>query len=174
MYQLDASATQTVMTLPARLLRSYLLMMVGFSGRGGDPRRSYHVPMVAQDGPATRPARAHAWRLWFLLGLALNQLVLLLAHRVRPYGAGKTHLLITKSADRSFPSDHATASMAIAAAFLLQGMRRTKLAFLIAALLLMASRVYLGTLYASDVIGSAATGFIAALVVLAFYREGRG
>lgn len=64
--------------------------------------------------------------------------------------------------------------MAIAAAFLLQGMRRTKLAFLIAALLLMASRVYLGTLYASDVIGSAATGFIAALVVLAFYREGRG
>lgn len=27
MYQLDASATQTVMTLPARLLRSYLLMM---------------------------------------------------------------------------------------------------------------------------------------------------
>ena len=51
----------------------------------------------------------------FLLGLGLNQVILLFIHRVRPYDAGVTHLLIPPSADWSLPSDHATASMAIAA-----------------------------------------------------------
>src|SRR4051812_46706201 len=49
----------------------------------------------------------------FLLGLAVNQLILMLVHRVRPYDAGVTHLLIARSADPSFPSDHATATVAI-------------------------------------------------------------
>ena len=108
----------------------------------------------------------------FLLGLALNQLVLLFVHRIRPYDAGITHLLIAKSADPSFPSDHATAGIAIAAAFLLHGMRRTGAGFLAAALVLMLSRVYIGIHYSSDVVGGALTGFIAALIVLALYREG--
>jgi hypothetical protein len=30
----------------------------------------------------------------FLLGLGLNQLILLFIHRLRPYDAGRTHLLI--------------------------------------------------------------------------------
>lgn len=55
-----------------------------------------------------------------LLGLALNQLILLVVHRMQPYDGGVTHLLIARSADFSFPSDHATAVFAIAAAFLLQ------------------------------------------------------
>src|SRR5439155_6557953 len=42
----------------------------------------------------------------FLLGLAINQVILLLVHRIRPYDAGLTHLLIVPSADWSFPSDH--------------------------------------------------------------------
>src|SRR5882672_5343990 len=60
----------------------------------------------------------------FLLGLALNQLVLLFIHRVRPYDSGVTNLMIARSGDFSFPSDHATATFAIAAALLLHGMRR--------------------------------------------------
>src|SRR5712692_8988787 len=39
------------------------------------------------------------------LGLAMNQGILLLVHRMRPYDAGLTHLLIARSADPAFPSD---------------------------------------------------------------------
>ncbi|HJP69606.1 MAG TPA: phosphatase PAP2 family protein [Sphingomicrobium sp.] len=108
----------------------------------------------------------------FLLGLAFNQLVLLFVHRVRPYDAGITHLLVAKNADPSFPSDHATASIAIATAFLVGGLRRTGFCFLLAAALLMISRVYIGIHYASDVVGGAVTGSIAATLVVALYREG--
>ena len=108
----------------------------------------------------------------FLLGLAFNQIVLLFVQRMRPYDAGVTHLLIARSADPSFPSDHATASVAIAAAFLVNGARRTGLAFVAAAALLMFSRVYIGIHYFSDVIGGAFTGLLAALLVRALYREG--
>lgn len=60
----------------------------------------------------------------FLFGLALNQVILLFVQRARPYEAGVTHLLIERSADFSFPSDHATTTVAIAAAFLIHGMPR--------------------------------------------------
>ena len=56
----------------------------------------------------------------FLLGLTLNQVLLLFAHRMRPYDAGVTHLLIARSRDPSFPSDHATAAFSIVFAFLFQ------------------------------------------------------
>ena len=107
----------------------------------------------------------------FLLGLGLNQFVLLLVPRVRPYDAGITHLLIAKSTDPSFPSDHATASVAIAAAFLLNGLRRTGFGFLAAAALIIFSRVYIGIHYFGDVVGGASTAVLAALVVRALYRE---
>jgi len=108
----------------------------------------------------------------FLLGLALNQLILMFVHRVRPYDNGVTNLLIDRSADFSFPSDHATATFAIAAAFLSNGVRRRGLGFLAAALLVSVSRVYLGTHYASDVLGGAVTGILAAALVRLLYWEG--
>jgi undecaprenyl-diphosphatase len=67
--------------------------------------------------------------------------------------------------------DHATASVAIAAAFLLNGLPRRGLMFLAVAMLIALSRVYLGTHYVSDVLGGAATGFLAAALVRAAYRE---
>jgi undecaprenyl-diphosphatase len=60
----------------------------------------------------------------FLIGLGLNQIILLYVHRIRPYDAGLSHLIINRSGDWSFPSDHATATFAIAASFLLHGMRK--------------------------------------------------
>lgn len=108
----------------------------------------------------------------FLVGLLFNQLILLFVHRARPYEAGITHLLIARSSDPSFPSDHATATMAIASAFLLHRMRTVGLWFLVAALLVMLSRIYVGTHYASDVLGGAITGFAAAALVGRFYPEG--
>jgi undecaprenyl-diphosphatase len=108
----------------------------------------------------------------FLIGLGLNQIILLFLHRVRPYDAGITHLIISRSSDWSFPSDHATATFAIAAAFLFHGLRTRALAFLAGALLVCVSRVYVGTHYVTDVLGGAATGIIAATAVRSLYWEG--
>ncbi|RWL99918.1 MAG: phosphatase PAP2 family protein [Mesorhizobium sp.] len=107
----------------------------------------------------------------FLLGLAINQAILLFVHRIRPYDAGVTHLLIAPSADWSFPSDHATASMAIVAAFAIQALPRRTLALLVMAVLICWSRLHIGIHYAGDVAGGAATGIAAALALRLCYRE---
>ena len=108
----------------------------------------------------------------FLIGLGLNQLVLLFVHRVRPYDAGVSHLIISKSADWSFPSDHATASIAIVAAFALHRLPRRALLFGLPALLTCWSRIFVGTHYLTDVLGGGFTGAVAATIVWIFYREG--
>jgi len=108
----------------------------------------------------------------FLLGLGLNQIILLFVHRVRPYDAGVSHLIIAGSPDWSFPSDHATASIAIVAAFALHGFPRRTLLFGLLALLIFWSRIFVGTHYLTDVLGGTFTGVCAAILVRAFYREG--
>lgn len=126
----------------------------------------------------SRTGRSHvrhacvAAGLSFLLGEGLNQLILLFVHRPRPYVDGISHLIIAPSPDWSFPSDHATAAVAIFAAFVLarQGWRRWVVAAL--ALLVCLSRVYVGTHYVSDVLGGGLTGLAAAVLVRWGYREG--
>lgn len=108
----------------------------------------------------------------FLLGLLINQIILLFVHRMRPYDAGLTSLLIPSTTDPSFPSDHATASFAIAVTFLLKGMRRTGLWLTLAAVVICFSRIYVGTHYLSDVLGGMLTACIACLLVGWFYRAG--
>jgi undecaprenyl-diphosphatase len=107
----------------------------------------------------------------FLLGLAINQLILLGVHRVRPYDAGVSHLLIAPSADWSFPSDHATASFAVVVSFAMQRLPLRTLGLSALALLICWSRIYVGTHYLSDVLGGAFTGAVAALLVRLTYRE---
>ena len=108
----------------------------------------------------------------FLLGLVLNQAILLFFHRIRPYDAGITHLLIAPSTDPSFPSDHATAAFAIVFGYLLNDRWRRAALFCTAALLLVASRIYVGTHYLGDIVGGCTTAFLAALLVKATYVEG--
>lgn len=107
----------------------------------------------------------------FLLALAANQGILLMVHRLRPYDAGLTHLLLAPSADWSFPSDHASAAIAIVAAFFGQGLPRRTAVLLAFAVLICLSRVYVGTHYLTDVLGGAATGLLAALIVRRTFRE---
>lgn len=108
----------------------------------------------------------------FLIALGVNQIILLFLHRPRPYEMGLTHLIIGQTTDWSFPSDHATATISIVAAFLLCGLWRRGIAFLIVALLICLSRVYVGTHYISDILGGAATGIVTAVIVARVYREG--
>lgn len=122
------------------------------------------------DRPGTRHVLVSAG-LSFLLGLSFNQMLLLLVDRARPYAAGVTHLIVPPSADPSFPSDHATAALAIAVSFALGGMPRRARWLGIAALLVSMSRVFIGTHYVSDVLGGWLTGAAAAMVVVALYRR---
>ena len=96
--------------------------------------------------------------LTFLIGLGLNQIILL--------------FVVPPSADWSFPSDHATASLAIVAAFALHGLARRTILLGLMAFLVCWSRIYVGTHYVSDVIGGGVTALLAALAVAVFYREG--
>lgn len=172
LYEIDAAATHAVNSLAgASTAIDFLMIQVSTIG--------VPLPVLAVAGQWWwRLDRSHnrhvlaAAGFSFLLGLAINQIILLFVHRIRPYDGGITHLLIDRNADPSFPSDHATATFAIAAAFLLHGMRRLGLWFLAAAVLVTISRGYVGTHYVCDVLGGALTGISAAALVRARYREG--
>ena len=107
-----------------------------------------------------------------LVGLGFNQVILRFVHHVRPYEAGISHLFINPSSDWSFPSDHATATVAIATAFLLHRLNRRGLVLLAGVALVCVSRIYVGTHYVSDVLGEALTGGLAAAAVRLIYWEG--
>jgi undecaprenyl-diphosphatase len=107
----------------------------------------------------------------FLAGLAVNQAILLVVHRLRPYDAGVSHLLIAPSPDWAFPSDHATAAMSVAVAFLMARLPLRATVFLTMAVLVGLSRVFVGTHYLTDVLGGAATGICAAVAMHFLFRE---
>lgn len=170
MYELDAFATRWINSLSGHsVMIDNLMVWVS----------AYGVPTIvlavaAQWWFRTDRQRRHAIvasGLSFLFGLGINQIILLTVHRMRPYDGGITHLLIARSADPSFPSDHATATFAVAAALLLHGLWQRGFVFLAAAVLVSFSRVYIGTHYASDVLGGAVTGILAAALVLVVYRR---
>lgn len=99
------------------------------------------------------------------LALAINQPIAAAVDRARPY---VTHpharLLIDRSHDPSFPSDHATGAFAIAVAVWFFD-RIAGALLLVLALILSFARVYAGTHYPSDVVGGAAIGAAVALLL---------
>lgn len=123
MYELDAAITGWTNHLAGNTHLDQVLIIISAFG----------VPLlvmavagqwwVSTDRRKTRHALLAAG-LAFLIGLGLNQIILLFDGRIRPCDAGITRLLIERSADPSFPSDHATATFAIAAALLLHGLSK--------------------------------------------------
>ena len=98
-----------------------------------------------------------------LLGLGVNQVISHVWERARPYVHHHHHLFISASHDPSFPSDHATASFALATAIWLRNRVAGAIGLVLAAAISL-SRVVVGTHYPSDVVGGAAIGVLAALV----------
>ena len=100
------------------------------------------------------------------IALLISQPISQAVARVRPYVAHPhhAHLLIASSHDPSFPSDQATGAFALAAAVLFYD-RLAGIVLLVLAALLAFSRVYVGTHYPGDVLGGAAIGIAAALVL---------
>ncbi|MFJ6322049.1 MULTISPECIES: hypothetical protein [unclassified Rhizobium] len=110
MYELDAAVTHAINELAGRsAVVDFLMIWISAIG----------VPLLVlavavqwwwhTNRSDTRHVLVAAG-LSFILGLALNQIILLFVHRMRPYDGGVTHLLISSSTDPSFPSDHATAT----------------------------------------------------------------
>jgi undecaprenyl-diphosphatase len=103
------------------------------------------------------------------LALGIAQVIGHLWDRPRPYEAhpGHAHLIgLAPSPDPSFPSDHATASYALAFAILLRHRKAGVLALILATMISL-SRVALGTHYPTDVVGGAGVGALAALLLWA-------
>ena len=100
------------------------------------------------------------------LALAVGKLISDLVERARPFVArpSSVHLFAHHAADAGFPSDHATASFAIAVAILLRK-RAWGTVVLVAAIVLCIGRVAIGVHYPSDVLGGAVLGTAAALLL---------
>ena len=100
------------------------------------------------------------------IALLIGQVLSHLVDRPRPFVAhpGLIHLFAPHAADASFPSDHTTASFAIATAILLRNRLWGGVA-LAAAALLGLSRVVIGVHYPLDVLAGAALGSAVALLL---------
>ena len=97
------------------------------------------------------------------LALVLNQIIIRLWDRPRPFTDHDVKLLLAPSADPSFPSDHATFAFAIAVAIFLVNRRIGIIALLIAVVIGFA-RVYVGEHYVSEVVAGAVIGGLIALI----------
>jgi undecaprenyl-diphosphatase len=100
------------------------------------------------------------------VALAIGQVIARLVDRPRPFVADPSgvHLFARHAADAGFPSDHATASFAIAVAILLRS-RRWGYLTLAMAVVLSVGRVAMGVHYPTDVIAGAALGSAVALAL---------
>ena len=96
--------------------------------------------------------------------LALNQVVGHAVARPRPYIAMPTaHLLVSRTGDFSFPSDHAAVAAAVAVGLWLVD-RRAGLAAGLLALAMAFARAYVGAHYPGDVLGGLLVGGLVAAV----------
>lgn len=93
-----------------------------------------------------------------LVALGIGQLIGGAIDRARPYEVmTDVHVLVSRTTDFSFPSDHATMAGAVAAGLLLS-QRRWGVPAVIAAVAMAFTRVYVGAHYPSDVVAGLALG----------------
>lgn len=126
-----------------------------------------------------RPGGTRKWKLASASALASAGLALLVAQvvtkvwaRPRPFVAHPTaHVWGARSTDPSFPSDHASTSLAIAFTILMFD-RLVGSIFVAAAVLVSFGRVVVGAHYPLDVVGGALVALGSALLVVRLARPG--
>ena len=124
-----------------------------------------------------RPGGSSKWKLAATAGLASAALALavnkvissLIWHRDRPYQTHAVSHPWSSSHDASFPSDHASASFAIAFAVLLLDPLAGAI-FLVFALIIAFGRLFIGAHYPGDVGAGFLVGLASALVVAKLLR----
>jgi undecaprenyl-diphosphatase len=123
-----------------------------------------------------RPGGSRKWKVAATSGLAAaalaliaNRVIASIWHRDRPFQDHAIRHPWSSSHDASFPSDHASASFAIAVAILLIDPLAGAL-FLVLALLISVGRVVVGEHYPGDVVAGAAIGTVCALIVVRLAR----
>jgi undecaprenyl-diphosphatase len=105
------------------------------------------------------------------LGLLTNKVISSLWHRDRPYQTHHVaHVWGARKTDASFPSDHSSASFAIAVAVALIDPLAGAF-FLVLAVLITVGRVVVGEHYPGDVLAGAAIGTLAGVVVVRLGRR---
>lgn len=111
----------------------------------------------------------------FVIGIAdgTANLLKLLVNRPRPFvSVAHVSLLITRPASASFPSSHATTALA-GAVLLSWFWPRSRRGFLLLAIAIAFSRVYVGVHYPADVLAGAAIGTAIALAAIRVIRTTR-
>jgi membrane-associated phospholipid phosphatase len=95
-----------------------------------------------------------------IAAVGLNQVVGGIVDRARPYATlSGTHVLVSRTSDFSFPSDHAVAAGAVAAGLVLAH-RRLGAVAIVAAVVMAAARVYVGAHYPGDVMAGLLLGAV--------------
>lgn len=121
--------------------------------------------LARRDDDLTAAAGTISSALAALAALGLGQIIGHVVERARPYTAmPATQVLVARTADFSFPSDHATAVGAVAVGLLLV---RRQLGWVACALAVAMAfiRVYAGAHYPGDVVAGLALGAAVALVL---------
>lgn len=142
---------------------------------------SWAVPLVAVGTVAlwllARPGGDQKWKLAACSGLAAagigllaNQVIAKIWDRPRPFASHPSaHVWGSRSHDPSFPSDHASASFAIAFAILAFD-RIAGVIFLAAAVVISVGRVFIGAHYPADIGAGLLVGVASALIVVRLAR----
>jgi membrane-associated phospholipid phosphatase len=123
-----------------------------------------------------RPGGDRKWKLAAGSGLAaaaiaiaIDQIIYAIHDRARPYEAHQISHPWTSKTDPSFPSDHASASLAIAIAVLMFDPIAGAV-FLVAAVLIAVGRILMGAHYPGDVLASLVVAAVSAIVVVRLGR----